>query len=60
MSVIQAVVLAAPQVIQNLTVLVLYAADSDPFQLAAFGIAVNAAIVGLFLFDYLRGPWRVA
>lgn len=58
LSLVQCIGMLGTQILQSLSVLVLYPPYSDPFQLAAFGVPINLAIAALFLMDYLRGPWR--
>jgi hypothetical protein len=58
LSFVHLLALLIPQILQNITVLLFYQVNSDPFQIAVLGIAVNLAIAGIYLFDYYRGPWR--
>jgi len=58
LSLVQCVGMLGTQILQSVSVLLLYPPSSDPFHLAAFGLPINLAIAALFLLDYFRGPWR--
>lgn len=57
-SFLKVIIVNLPHLAQQIAVLALWPVDTDTFQIAVFGLALNVTITGVYLFDWQRSIWR--